>query len=124
MTHWINAVAIMATIGSRWKIYDAPPPFPFVFPRVITLGGWLAGAPLWHFAAIRARRSPACRAQSGLGASGLGAVPHGNASDAVLSTERGLPSMPDETLPPRLRVRAPASDARASKDLARAWLYL
>jgi thiosulfate reductase cytochrome b subunit len=26
--------------------------FPFVFPPQITLGGWLAGALLWHFAAM------------------------------------------------------------------------
>lgn len=30
--HWINAVAIMAMIGSGWKIYDASPLFPFAFP--------------------------------------------------------------------------------------------
>src|SRR5438876_3268686 len=52
VTHWINAVAIMAMIGSGWEIYNASPLFPFVFPRGITLGGWLAGALLWHFAAM------------------------------------------------------------------------
>ena len=31
-------------IGSGWEIYNASPLFPFVFPRGITLGGWLAGA--------------------------------------------------------------------------------
>jgi thiosulfate reductase cytochrome b subunit len=39
-------------IGSGWEIYNASPLFPFVFPRGITLGGWLAGALLWHFAAM------------------------------------------------------------------------
>jgi thiosulfate reductase cytochrome b subunit len=52
VTHWINAVAIIAMIGSGWEIYNASPLFPFVFPKSITLGGWLAGALLWHFAAM------------------------------------------------------------------------
>src|SRR5216684_210863 len=39
-------------IGSGWEIYNASPLFPFVFPKSITLGGWLAGALLWHFAAM------------------------------------------------------------------------
>src|SRR5882672_6072466 len=52
LTHWINAVAILAMIGSGWEIYNASPLFPFVFPKGITLGGWLAGALLWHFAAM------------------------------------------------------------------------
>ena len=50
--HWINAVAILVMIGSGWQIYNASPLFPFIFPRGITLGGWLAGALLWHFAAM------------------------------------------------------------------------
>jgi thiosulfate reductase cytochrome b subunit len=37
---------------SGWQIYNASPLFNFVFPRSITLGGWLAGALLWHFAAM------------------------------------------------------------------------
>src|SRR5262249_7988631 len=52
LTHWVNAVAIVVMIGSGWEIYNASPLFPFVFPRGITLGGWLAGALLWHFAAM------------------------------------------------------------------------
>jgi thiosulfate reductase cytochrome b subunit len=52
ITHWINAVAIFVMIGSGWQIYNASPLFPFTFPRGITLGGWLAGALLWHFAAM------------------------------------------------------------------------
>jgi thiosulfate reductase cytochrome b subunit len=52
ITHWINAVAILAMIGSGWQIYNASPLFPFEFPKTITLGGWLAGGLLWHFAAM------------------------------------------------------------------------
>jgi thiosulfate reductase cytochrome b subunit len=52
ITHWINAVAIVVMIGSGWQIYNASPLFPFVFPRSITIGGWLAGALMWHFAAM------------------------------------------------------------------------
>jgi thiosulfate reductase cytochrome b subunit len=52
VTHWINAVAVVIMIGSGWEIYNASPLFPFEFPRSITIGGWLAGALLWHFAAM------------------------------------------------------------------------
>jgi thiosulfate reductase cytochrome b subunit len=52
ITHWINALAVLMMIGSGWQIYDASPLFPFVFPSAIALGGWLAGALLWHFAAM------------------------------------------------------------------------
>jgi thiosulfate reductase cytochrome b subunit len=38
---------------SGWRIYDASPIFKsFVIPPAITLGGWLAGALQWHFAAM------------------------------------------------------------------------
>ena len=50
--HWINAFAILVMIGSGWQIYNASPLFDFVFPRQIALGNWLAGALLWHFAAM------------------------------------------------------------------------
>ncbi|MGC1464613.1 MAG: cytochrome b/b6 domain-containing protein [Pseudolabrys sp.] len=50
--HWINAIAILVMIGSGWQIYDASPLFDFTFPRQIALGNWLAGALLWHFAAM------------------------------------------------------------------------
>lgn len=50
--HWINAIAILVMIGSGWQIYDASPLFDFTFPRPIALGNWLAGALLWHFAAM------------------------------------------------------------------------
>jgi thiosulfate reductase cytochrome b subunit len=50
--HWINAVAMIVMITSGWQIYNASPLFGFTFSRSITLGGWLAGALLWHFAAM------------------------------------------------------------------------
>jgi thiosulfate reductase cytochrome b subunit len=52
ITHWINALAMLMMIGSGWQIYDASPLFGFTFPRQIALGNWLAGALLWHFAAM------------------------------------------------------------------------
>jgi thiosulfate reductase cytochrome b subunit len=52
VTHWINAIAMLVMIGSGWEIYNASPLFGFGFPRSITLGGWLAGALQWHFAAM------------------------------------------------------------------------
>ena len=64
VTHWINVVAMLLMIMSGWQIYDASPLFfcdslairtgecRFIFPPAITLGGWLAGALLWHFAAM------------------------------------------------------------------------
>ena len=52
VTHWINAIAVLVMIGSGWQIYNASPLFAFTFPRGMTLGGWLAGALLWHFAAM------------------------------------------------------------------------
>jgi thiosulfate reductase cytochrome b subunit len=50
--HWINAVAVVLMIMSGWQIYNASPLFAFSFPASITLGGWLGGALLWHFAAM------------------------------------------------------------------------
>jgi len=50
--HWTNAVAMILMIMSGWQIYNASPLFGFTFPRTITLGGWLAGALAWHFAAM------------------------------------------------------------------------
>jgi thiosulfate reductase cytochrome b subunit len=52
VTHWVNAVAILLMMLSGWQIYNASPLFPFTFSPSITLGGWLAGALLWHFAAM------------------------------------------------------------------------
>ena len=52
ITHWINALAILVMVTSGWRIYNASPLFPFRIPGEITLGGWLAGALQWHFAAM------------------------------------------------------------------------
>jgi thiosulfate reductase cytochrome b subunit len=52
ITHWINAAAVFVMIGSGWEIYNASPLFPFAFPGGLTIGGWLAGGLLWHFAAM------------------------------------------------------------------------
>jgi len=53
ITHWINAAAMFMMIGSGWQIYDASPLFRLLyFPRQFALGEWLAGALLWHFAAM------------------------------------------------------------------------
>ena len=50
--HWINAVAMILMIMSGWQIYNASPLFDFKFAKSITLGDWLGGALLWHFAAM------------------------------------------------------------------------
>src|SRR5258707_2336962 len=52
VVHWINAVAMVLMIMSGWQIYNASPLFDFRFSHAITLGGWLGGALLWHFAAM------------------------------------------------------------------------
>lgn len=52
VTHWLNAVAVVIMVMSGWQIYNASPIFPFAFPNWATLGGWLAGAIQWHFAAM------------------------------------------------------------------------
>ncbi len=52
ITHWVNAAAMLIMIMSGWQIYNAAPIFPFLFPQSITIGGWLGGALLWHFAAM------------------------------------------------------------------------
>src|SRR6202041_3745536 len=51
--HWINAVAIILMIMSGLQVYNASPLFKSVaFSHSITLGGWLGGALLWHFASM------------------------------------------------------------------------
>src|SRR3954463_6457761 len=50
--HWTNAVTMVLMIMSGWQIYNASPLFGFSFPPQVTLGGWLGGALLWHFAAM------------------------------------------------------------------------
>lgn len=50
ITHWLNALAVIMMIMSGLQIYDASPLFSFSFPPYLTLGGWLAGGIMWHFA--------------------------------------------------------------------------
>lgn len=50
--HWLNVVAVVVMVMSGWQIYNASPLFEFRFPKSITLGGWLAGALMWHYAAM------------------------------------------------------------------------
>jgi thiosulfate reductase cytochrome b subunit len=52
ITHWINVLAVLLMVASGWQIYNASPLFGFSFPASLTLGGWLAGALQWHFAAM------------------------------------------------------------------------
>jgi thiosulfate reductase cytochrome b subunit len=52
LAHWINAFAVIVMILSGWRIYNASPLYGFEFPKGFTLGGWLAGALAWHFAAM------------------------------------------------------------------------
>ena len=53
VTHWVNAIAFLIMVTSGWRIYNASPVFrSFRFPDSLTLGGWLGGALLWHFAAM------------------------------------------------------------------------
>lgn len=52
LTHWINALAVLVLVSSGWKIYNATAFLGFAFPKDTTLGGWLGGALLWHFAAM------------------------------------------------------------------------
>jgi thiosulfate reductase cytochrome b subunit len=52
ITHWVNVLAILIMVTSGWRIYNASPLFPFRIPNELTLGGWLAGALQWHFAAM------------------------------------------------------------------------
>ncbi len=52
IAHWINVFAILMMVLSGWQIYNASPLWNFSFPSGITLGGWLAGALQWHFAAM------------------------------------------------------------------------
>jgi thiosulfate reductase cytochrome b subunit len=52
ITHWLNVLAVLVMVTSGWQIYNASPLFAFSFPDGLTLGGWLAGALQWHFAAM------------------------------------------------------------------------
>ena len=51
-THWLNVIAVVILAMSGWRIYNAAPFFDFKIAKEITLGGWLGGAILWHFAAM------------------------------------------------------------------------
>src|SRR6187401_3087953 len=53
ITHWLNVLAVLVLVLSGWRIYNAAPLFEsFRIPGELTLGGWLAGALQWHFAAM------------------------------------------------------------------------
>ena len=52
ITHWVNVFAMLIMVLSGWRIYNASPLFSFRIPAELTLGGWLAGALQWHFAAM------------------------------------------------------------------------
>ena len=52
LTHWLNAAGVVVLVLSGWRIYNAAPFFDFRIPAGVTLGGWLGGALLWHFAAM------------------------------------------------------------------------
>ena len=53
IAHWLNVIAVLIMLTSGWRIYNADPLFQsFYIPDVLTLGGWLAGALQWHFAAM------------------------------------------------------------------------
>jgi thiosulfate reductase cytochrome b subunit len=64
ITHWTWALGVLVLIGSGLRIYESDPLFGFSFPVWMTLGGsyedanklhndfGLAGALLWHFAAM------------------------------------------------------------------------
>ncbi len=49
LTHWINFIALAIMITSGLRIYNASPLWNFSIPGILTLGGWLAGARMWHF---------------------------------------------------------------------------
>jgi thiosulfate reductase cytochrome b subunit len=50
--HWIGAAAVICMFLSGWAIYNASPSLPFLFPRALTLGGWLAAGVAWHIAVM------------------------------------------------------------------------
>ena len=49
LTHWINFLALIVMVTSGLRIYNSSPLWDYYFPRYLTLGGWLAGARMWHF---------------------------------------------------------------------------
>lgn len=52
LTHWTNAFAMVCMVMSGMGIYNAHPILPFHFPESMTLGGWLGGSTVWHFAVL------------------------------------------------------------------------
>lgn len=54
--HWVNIISLFIMLTSGLRLYNANPVFGgregYHFPLLITLGGWLAGARHWHFAAM------------------------------------------------------------------------
>lgn len=52
LTHWTNLLAVLIMTMSGWRIFNASPIWHFSIPEPVTLGGWLGGALLWHFAAM------------------------------------------------------------------------
>ena len=49
LTHWVNFVALGIMVLSGLRIYNASPIWDFKIPDNLTIGGWLAGARMWHF---------------------------------------------------------------------------
>jgi thiosulfate reductase cytochrome b subunit len=49
LTHWVNFIALGIMVTSGLRIYNASPIWSFRIPVDFTLGGWLAGARMWHF---------------------------------------------------------------------------
>lgn len=52
VAHWANALAFLVLMVSGWRIYNATAFLHFRIPAYLTLGDWLGGALLWHFAAM------------------------------------------------------------------------
>ena len=53
LSHWVNALAVVLMVLSGWRIFNASPLWEgTAFPPGITLGGWLGGGLMWHFAAM------------------------------------------------------------------------
>lgn len=49
LAHWVNFIALGIMVTSGLRIYNASPIWDFRIPADLTLGGWLAGARMWHF---------------------------------------------------------------------------
>lgn len=51
-THWINVPAMAGMVMSGLGIHNAHPILPWPVPAWATLGGWLGGSTVWHFAVM------------------------------------------------------------------------